>query len=370
MRVALAAPTGRAAKRMSEATSAEGRTVHRLLETVRNEGVTPVFGRNRENPLSEDVIILDEASMLDLPLAEALLSAIKRGARLIFVGDADQLPSVGHGNVFGDLLSSGVLNTVRLDEIFRQSGESLIVTNAHRINAGEVPLLDTADNDFFFMTRREEEIGATLVDLLTRRLPRAYGEAVLEQLQVITPSRKGIAGTETLNLLLQEALNPAAPGRSELSFRDRLFREGDRVMQIRNNYNVEWVENPTSAEGIFNGDIGRIEKIGAEGDYMTVRFDGQKVARYDRTMYEELEHAYAVTVHKSQGSEYGTVILPLYFCPPMLMTRNLLYTAVTRAKQRAILLGRRDVVERMVKNNRHFMRYTLLCERLSGKLDN
>ena len=369
MRVALAAPTGRAAKRMSEATSSEGKTVHRLLEIVRNEGVMPVFGRNRENPLSEDVVILDEASMIDLPLAESLLLAIKRGARLIFVGDADQLPSVGHGNVFGDLLSSGVLNTVRLDQIFRQSGESLIVTNAHRINAGEMPKLDVADNDFFFMPRREEEIGATLVDLLTRRLPRAYGDAVLEQLQVITPSRKGIAGTENLNLMLQEALNPAAPGRAEISFRDRVFREGDRVMQIRNNYNAEWIENPTSAEGVFNGDIGTIEKIGADGEYMAVRFDGQRIARYDRTMYEELEHAYAVTVHKSQGSEYGTVILPLYFCPPMLMTRNLLYTAVTRARQRAILLGRRDVIDRMVKNNRHFMRYTLLCERLSGKLD-
>ena len=368
MRVALAAPTGRAAKRMSEATSQEGKTVHRLLETVRNEGLTPIFGRNRENPIDEEVVILDEASMLDLPLAEALLSAIKRGGRLIFVGDADQLPSVGHGNVFGDLLSSGALNTVCLDEIFRQSGESLIVTNAHRINAGEMPELAVTDNDFFFLPRREEEIGPTIVDLMTRRLPRAYGEGVLEQLQVITPSRTGIAGTEALNHLLQEALNPHAAGREELSFRDRIFRKGDRVMQIRNNYGVDWVDNPTGAEGIFNGDVGVIEKIDPDGEYMLVRYEGRRTARYDRTMYEELEHAYAITVHKSQGSEYGTVILPLYFCPPMLQTRNLLYTAVTRARQRVILVGRRDVLARMVGDNRHFLRYTLLSERLQGKI--
>ncbi len=367
MRVALAAPTGRAAKRMSEATSQEGKTVHRLLETVRNEGMTPVFGRNRENPLDEEVIILDEASMLDLSLAEALLSAVKRGARIIFVGDADQLPSVGHGNVFGDLLASGALNTVCLDEIFRQSGESLIVTNAHRINAGEMPELGVTDNDFFFLPRREEEIGSTIVDLLTRRLPRAYGEGVLEQLQVITPSRKGISGTEALNQLLQDALNPHATERGELSFRDRPFRVGDRVMQIRNNYNVDWIDNPTGAEGVFNGDIGVIEQIAPDGDYMLVRYDGRRTARYDRTMYEELEHAYAITVHKSQGSEYGTVILPLYFCPPMLLTRNLLYTAVTRARQRVILVGRRDVLARMVGDNRHFLRYTLLAERLRNR---
>ena len=369
-RVALAAPTGRAAKRMSEATSADAKTVHRLLETVRNEGMTPVFGRNRENPLSEEVIILDEASMLDLSLAEALLSAVKRGARIIFVGDADQLPSVGHGNVFGDLLSAGVLNTVRLDEIFRQSGESLIVTNAHRINAGELPEITVKDNDFFFLPRREEDIGPTLVDLILRRLPRAYGEGVLEHLQVITPSRKGSAGTEMLNTVLQAAWNPAERGRREVEFRDKTFRVGDRVMQIRNNYNVDWVENTTTAEGVFNGDIGVIEEIGEEGESIVVRYDGNRAARYDRSMYEELEHAYAITVHKSQGSEYGTVLLPLYYCPPMLLTRNLLYTAVTRAKERVILVGRKDVLSRMVENNRHFMRYTLLAERLRGKLTN
>ena len=368
LRVALTAPTGRAAKRMSEATSSEGKTVHRLLETVRNEEPTPKFGRDVDNPLEEDVIILDEASMMDLLLTEALLAAIKRGARLIVVGDADQLPSVGAGNVFFDLLSCGRLNTVRLDEIFRQSAESLIVTNAHKINAGEMPATDKTDNDFFYLARREEEIAPTVVDLLYRRLPRAYGSSVLENLQIITPSRKGGNGTEALNALLQEALNPAAQDKKQISFRDRVFRVGDRVMQIRNNYGVEWVDNPTSVEGVFNGDIGVVERIEADGDYMVVRFDGSRAARYDRSMYEELEHAYAITVHKSQGSEYGTVVIPLYYCPPMLMTRNLLYTAITRARQRVILVGRQDVLARMVQNDRHSLRYTLLAPRMSGAL--
>ena len=367
LRVGLAAPTGRAAKRMSVATSAEAKTVHRMLETIRNEGVTPLFGRNRDNPLEEDVIILDEASMIDLPLIEALLVAMKRGSRLVFVGDADQLPSVGAGNVFGDLLASECLNTVRLDEIFRQSGESLIVTNAHKINAGEMPELSVTDKDFFFLPRREEEIASTVVDLLHRRLPRAYGETVLEQTQIITPSRKGSNGTEMLNVLLQEALNPKRGEREELSYRDRIFRVGDRVMQVRNNYGVEWVDNPALAEGVFNGDIGIIESIGEDGEYMVVRYDVNRAARYDRSMYDELEHAYAITVHKSQGSEYGTVILPLYSCPPMLLTRNLIYTAITRARQRVILVGRRDILARMVDNDRHSMRYTLLAERLSQK---
>ncbi len=367
-RVALAAPTGRAAKRMSEATSAEAKTVHRLLETVRSEGMTPTFGRDRTNPLEEDVIILDESSMMDLPLAEALVAAVKRGGRMIFVGDADQLPSVGPGNVFADLLGSGTLNTVRLEEIFRQSETGLIVTNAHKINLGTMPELTVKDNDFFFLARREEEIAPTVVDLLARRLPRAYGETVLEGTQVITPSRKGGNGTEALNILLQGALNPGKATKREVPFRDRIFREGDRVMQTRNNYGIEWLENPSGAEGVFNGDIGVIESISEGGDYITVRYDGSRLARYDRTMYEELEHAYVITVHKSQGSEYATVILPLYSCPPMLRTRNLLYTAVTRARLRVIMVGRIDVLQAMVENNRHFLRYTGLRERLSGSL--
>lgn len=364
MKVALAAPTGRAAKRMSEATSAEAKTIHRLLETVRNDGELPVFGRNARNPLDEDVFILDESSMLDILLTEAFLRAIKHGARLIFVGDADQLPSVGAGNVLGDMIHSGCLNTVRLNEIFRQSESSLIVTNAHRINAGVMPELSARDNDFFFLPRREEQISATIADLMARRLPRAYGESVAEQMQLITPSRRGGNGTESLNALLQKTLNPPAPGKAEIDLSTRTFRQGDRVMQIRNNYAVEWLESGAGTDGVFNGDVGIVESIDPAGNYLDVRYDERHLARYDRALFDELELAYAITVHKSQGSEYGTVIIPLYSCPPMLKTRNLLYTAVTRARTRVILVGRRDVLEEMVHNNRQFLRYTLLSERL------
>ncbi len=366
LRVALAAPTGRAAKRMSEATSAEAKTVHRLLETVRSGDELPVFSRNQKNPLLEDVLILDELSMLDVLLAEALLRAVKRGARLIFVGDADQLPSVGAGNVLGDLIESEALNTVRLDEIFRQSRESLIVMNAHRINEGQMPTLTVTDKDFFFLPRREEEIPATISDLLARRLPQAYGQASVEQTQIITPSRRGGGGTEALNTLLQGTLNPGSPEKKEILFGERLYRVGDRVMQMRNNYGIEWVKNPTDNDGIFNGDIGVITDISEGGIFMEVAFDGGRIARYDKGSFDELELAYAITVHKSQGSEYGTVILPLYNCPPMLKTRNLLYTAITRAKARVILVGRRDIIEAMVENDRHLLRYTLLLHLLKA----
>lgn len=364
MKVALAAPTGRAAKRMSEATSAEAKTVHRLLETVRTDGELPVFGRNARCPLEEDVFILDESSMLDIQLADAFLRAVKNGARVIFVGDSDQLPSVGAGNVLGDMIGSGCLNTVRLNEIFRQSESSLIVTNAHRINAGKPPELTAKDNDFFFLPRREEQISATIVDLMARRLPRAYGETITEQMQLITPSRRGGNGTEALNLLLQETLNPKADKKTEIVLSSRTFREGDRVMQIRNNYAVEWLNDDAGTEGVFNGDIGIVEKVDPLGNYLDVRYDERHLARYDRALLEELELAYAITVHKSQGSEYGTVIIPLYSCPPMLKTRNLLYTAVTRARTRVILVGRRDILEEMIRNNRQLFRYTMLAERL------
>ncbi len=368
MRVALAAPTGRAAKRMSEATSAEAKTLHRLLETVRSEGAEPTFGRDETNPMEEDVILLDETSMMDLLLAAAFLRAVKRGARVIFVGDADQLPSVGAGNVLEDMIASGELNTVRLEQIFRQSEESLIVLNAHRINAGEMPELAATDKDFFYLPRPEHAIADTVADLLSRRLPRAYGKEILEQTQVITPSRKGGSGTEQLNARLQSVLNPPSVEKRELSFRGHIFRVGDRVMQIRNNYAAEWVENETDIEGIFNGDIGIVEEISEDGEFMKVRYDNQRLALYDKSGFEDLEHAYAVTVHKSQGSEYGTVILPLYGCPPMLLTRNLLYTAITRARLRVILVGRGDILARMVENDRHFLRYTLLAPRLRGLL--
>lgn len=364
MRVALAAPTGRAAKRMSEATSSEAKTVHRLLESIRSEGDMPHFSRNQKNPLEEDVLIVDELSMLDILLSEALLRAVKRGARLIFVGDSDQLPSVGAGNVLGDLIESGCLNTVRLEEIFRQSRESLIVLNAHKINEGEMPTLTVSDNDFFFLSRREEEIPQTVADLLARRLPKAYGKSAVEQTQVITPSRRGSSGTEALNALLQAVLNKKDPKKKELFLGERTYRVGDRVMQTRNNYGIEWVENPTDNDGVFNGDIGVITDISEGGAFMDVLFDGGRIARYDKGSFDELELAYAITVHKSQGSEYGTVILPLYNCPPMLKTRNLLYTAVTRARTRVILVGREDILQTMVENDRQLLRYTLLCHNL------
>lgn len=364
-RVALAAPTGRAAKRMSEAAGQEARTIHRMLEMERTEGEGEMrFNRNASNPLDENVIIIDEASMLDLPLTEGLLRAMQNGTRLILIGDVDQLPSVGMGNVLGDLLSSNVFSTVRLTEIFRQSEKSLIVTNAHRINRGEMPRLDVTDSDFFFVERSaEESIAPTVAALIDVRLPRTYGEEIREKIQIITPSRKGRAGTEVLNRLLQERINPAGEGKEELRFRDLTFREGDRVMQIRNNYEIEWKKNGKEGTGIFNGDIGIIERIEKKEEALYIRYD-DRVATYDFSLLEELEHAYAITVHKSQGSEYPVVILPLFACAPPLLTRNLIYTAVTRAKEMVILVGRGDIAARMVENNRHDMRYTCLARRI------
>ena len=361
--VALAAPTGRAAKRMSEAARCEARTIHRMLEMERTEdAATPRFNRNAQNPLDEDVVIIDEASMLDLPLMQGLLRAMRNGSRLILIGDADQLPSVGMGNVLCDLIRSEAFPTVALTEIFRQSESSLIVTNAHRINHGEMPVLDVADNDFFFVERAEEQVAATVASLVDLRLPRAYGEDIRGKIQVITPSRKGRAGTEVLNGLLQARLNPPAEGKKEVTSRDRVFRVGDRVMQIRNNYEIEWEKNGVIGSGVFNGDIGIIEEIEKEEEALYIRFD-DRLASYEFSMMDELEHAYAITVHKSQGSEYPVVILPLCSCAPMLQTRNLLYTAVTRAKEKVLLVGRRDIAARMVENDRQDMRYTCLAER-------
>ena len=361
--VALAAPTGRAAKRMSEAARCEARTIHRMLEMERTEdAAAPRFNRNSQNPLDEDVIIIDEASMLDLPLMQGLLRAMRNGTRLILIGDADQLPSVGMGNVLCDLIRSETFHTVALTEIFRQSESSLIVTNAHRINRGEMPVLDVADSDFFFVERVEEQVAATVASLVDQRLPRAYGEEIREKIQVITPSRKGRAGTEVLNGLLQARLNPPAEGKKEVTSRDRVFRTGDRVMQIRNNYEIEWEKNGVIGSGVFNGDIGIIEDIEKEQEALYIRFD-DRLATYEFSMMDELEHAYAITVHKSQGSEYPVVIVPLCSCAPVLQTRNLLYTAVTRAKEKVVLVGRRDIASRMVENDRQDMRYTCLAER-------
>ena len=365
--IALAAPTGRAAKRLSEATSVEAKTIHRLLEYTYEAGEKYVFNRNETNHLEEQVVIVDEASMIDNGLMCALLKAIKPGARLIIIGDSDQLPSVGSGNVLRDIIESKRFSTVRLDEIFRQAQESLIITNAHSINNGEMPVLDVKDNDFFFLKRGgDREIALTIADLCLNRLPKTYGDMAKNGIQVIAPSRKGEAGTENLNVLLQQTLNPRSPYKREHRFRDRVFREGDRVMQTRNNYDIEWNRSADDKDGngIFNGDIGVVESINEPESIMTVIFDDKRVI-YDFSLLEDLDHAYAVTVHKSQGSEYPIVIIPMCSAASMLLSRNLLYTAVTRAEKMVILVGRGEIVESMVANNRQTMRYTGLCDWLS-----
>ncbi len=364
LRVALAAPTGRAAKRLSEATSAEAKTVHRLLEMSFSEGNKAKFARNEQDLLEEDVIIVDESSMMDSALTCALVKAIKPGARLILIGDADQLPSVGAGNVLRDLIASGRFTTVALNEVFRQAQNSLIVTNAHAINRGQMPRLDVKNNDFFFLPRQSDrDIALTVADLCRNRLPRTYGAQIVGNIQIISPSRKGEAGTENLNRLLQSTLNPPGRGKREHKVKDMTLREGDRVMQTRNNYDLIWERGDETGCGVFNGDIGIIEAINEKERSVEVLFDDRH-ATYDFTGLDELELAYAVTVHKSQGSEYPVVILPLYAAPPMLLTRNLFYTAVTRAQKMVILVGREDIAVEMVNNNRQSMRYTGLCARL------
>ena len=364
LKTALAAPTGRAAKRMSEATGEEAKTIHRLLEMEKGANDELRFGRNSHNPLDEKVVIVDEASMIDLSLMSALTESLRRGTRLILIGDSDQLPSVGAGNVLDDLITSYAVDTVRLTEIFRQSKESLIVTNAHRINSGEAPALNVTDNDFFFVRRENErDIADTVAELITKRLPRTYGDAIREQIQVISPSKKGAGGVELLNNELQARVNPQTSFKKEKASHGVIFREGDRVMQVVNNYEIEWKKNGLSGLGIFNGDIGVIESIDFKEEVLNIWFDDRYV-RYDFDNLEELELSYAITVHKSQGSEYPVVIIPMYSCPPMLMTRNLLYTAVTRAKRMVILVGRSDIPERMVRNNREVLRYTTLSSRL------
>lgn len=363
-KVVLAAPTGRAAKRMSEATGHEAKTVHRMLEMERTQNGENRFCRNAKTPLDESVVIVDEASMLDLFLTEALVRALKRGARLILIGDSDQLPSVGAGNILDDIICSEKISTIRLTEIFRQSKESLIITNAHRINSGESPILNVTNNDFFFVRREQEgDICATISSLISERLPRTYGRDIVDQIQVITPSKKGIGGVEALNLALQETMNPPLQFKREKHAHGTIFREGDRVMQVSNNYELEWEKNGIEGLGLFNGDIGRIVRINKNDSYMTIDFE-DKIVKYPFDLLDELELAYAITVHKSQGSEYPVVIIPMYYCPPMLMSRNLLYTAVTRARKMVILVGRSDIPLKMAQNNREVLRYTTLKQRI------
>lgn len=358
LRIALAAPTGRAAKRMSQSAGEEAKTVHRLLEMEYGAEDKLRFRKNEKDQLEDDVIIIDEASMLDLMLTDALLKAIKPGARLILIGDVNQLPPVGAGHVFDDIIKSDRFATVELTHIFRQAQESLIVTNAHAVNHGEYMNLESKSGDFFFLPRQEDaQTAATIAELCKKRLPKSYGLTVFDGIQVITPSRKGDAGTEMLNSALQSVINPPARGKAEKNVRDFTLREGDKVMQIKNNYDIEWNKNGTQGFGIFNGDIGVIKKIDLSEELITVDFE-DKICEYDYTMLDELELAYAITVHKSQGSEYPIVIMPLYRYTPKLLTRNLLYTAITRAQSIVILVGNGEVAKAMVDNNRQTKRYT------------
>ena len=358
LRIALAAPTGRAAKRMSQSAGEEAKTVHRLLEMEYGAEDKLRFRKNEKDQLEDDVIIIDEASMLDLMLTDALLKAIKPGARLILIGDVNQLPPVGAGHVFDDIIKSDRFATVELTHIFRQAQESLIVTNAHAVNHGEYMNLESKSGDFFFLPRQEDaQTAATIAELCKKRLPKSYGLTVFDGIQVITPSRKGDAGTEMLNSALQSVINPPTRGKAEKKVRDFTLREGDKVMQIKNNYDIEWNKNGTQGFGILNGDIGVIKKIDLSEELITVDFE-DKICEYDYTMLDELELAYAITVHKSQGSEYPIVIMPLYRYTPKLLTRNLLYTAITRAQSIVILVGNGEVAKAMVDNNRQTKRYT------------
>ncbi len=364
-RIALAAPTGRAAKRMSDSTSSEAKTIHRLLEFDFVDGDEPTFRKNENNTLEYDVIIIDEASMLGISLLESLLKAIKPGSRLLLIGDSNQLPSVGAGNVLSDIIRSEKFCTVCLTEIFRQAKESLIVTNAHAINKGEFPVVSIRDKDFFLLERNSDmQIAETVSELCSTRLPKTYGSKLAEGIQVISPTRNGVSGTENLNAMLQERLNPESPSKNEKKAHGVIFREGDKVMQIRNNYDISWEREGASGQGIFNGDIGVIEEINIPDESMVISFDNRKTS-YEFGMLDDLEHSFAITVHKSQGSEYPIVVIPLCKSAPMLLTRNLLYTAVTRAQKMVILVGSQATVAEMVNNNRQAVRYTGLAQILT-----
>lgn len=362
--VLLAAPTGRAAKRMSEATGHEAKTLHRLLEFAGDEGH---FQRDEQNPLDCGCVIVDEMSMVDVFLMHSLLVALKSGTKLILVGDADQLPSVGAGNVLGDILKSGVVPSVRLTDIFRQSEESLIVLNAHRINHGEPPILNRRDSDFFFERRPvPDEAAQAIVGLCARRLPAfLHSDAPARDIQVLAPTKKSGTGVYQLNALLQAALNPPAPWKKEIAYGETVFRTGDKVMHIRNNYQLPWkADGGEEGEGVFNGDVGFVSAVDNQDRIVTVRFDDERTVEYDYQQLEELELAYCLSVHKSQGSEFPCVVMPVLGGPPRLLTRNLFYTALTRARKLVVLVGREDAIADMVRNNHIATRYTTLRQRL------
>ena len=356
---ALCAPTGRAAKRMSETTSNEAKTIHRLLEvdTGNEYSRGPEFVRNEKNHLEYDVIIVDETSMIDVTLMTALLKAIKPGSKLLLIGDVYQLPSVEEGNVLNDIIRSEKFSVITLNEIFRQSENSGIVVNAHKINHGIVPNIKEKYDDFFFVSIQDEAaIPAYIANMCKNRLPAKYGKDIGDGIQIITPTKKGFCGTQNLNSVLQAELNPESR-KQYMTRTQKVFKIGDKVMQIKNNYEVEWERENESGRGIFNGDIGFVHEINNEEKLMRINYDG-KIASYDFSALDEIDHAYAVTVHKSQGSEYPIIIIPVVKCAPILQTRNLIYTAITRAENMVLLIGDSSVLENMVNNNTQINRNT------------
>jgi exodeoxyribonuclease V alpha subunit len=369
--VYMSAPTGRAAKRMAEATGREAKTVHRLLEMgVSDENENLSFSKGEETPLDCDVIIIDEASMIDIVLMNNLLKAVSLGTRIIIVGDVDQLPSVGPGNVLRDLIQSRCTKVVRLKEIFRQSQESMIIVNAHKINAGEMPEINRRDKDFYFIQCQEpNKIVDTIISLIDYRLPK-FNEKwnKTHHIQILSPMRKGILGVSNLNIKLQDILNPKGEEKKEKEFKDIIFRVGDKIMQTKNNYMLKWErvagEGEKEGVGIFNGDVGYIENIDEEKQTLTVIFDEERKVIYENIYLDEIDLAYAMTIHKSQGSEFPVVIVPMFMGAPLLMNRNLFYTAITRAKQLVVLVGDIKAIQFMISNNKSFERYSLLKHRI------
>ncbi len=362
--IALAAPTGRAAKRMTEATGYEAKTIHRLLEAGGIEDERNGFARNEDNPLEADLIIIDEMSMVDISLMNSLLKAVVPGTRMVLVGDVNQLPSVGPGNVLKDIIESGLIPTVKLDHVFRQAQKSDIVVNAHKINAGEIPVVDNKSEDFFMLKRYTPDVIMEVMRILIQEKLPGYLDCKPADIQILTPMRKGNLGVEHLNEVFQRYMNPPEQGKNEKELFGRIFREGDKVMQIKNNYRLEWeitgrYNIPVDAgAGVFNGDMGIIKSINTFAELITVEFDEGRCVDYTYKDAEELEHAYAVTIHKSQGSEYPGVVIPLLSGPEMLMTRNLLYTAVTRARKCVTIVGDERTFERMIRNDMEKVRYT------------
>ncbi|WP_415324672.1 ATP-dependent RecD-like DNA helicase [Clostridium perfringens] len=377
LKVLLGAPTGRAAKRMSESTGKEATTIHRMLDMGVFEKEESVFVTNaEEHSLEADVVIIDEASMIDITLMNALLKSIKVGTRLIIVGDVDQLPSVGTGNVLNDFIESGFTKVVRLKEIFRQGKESMIVVNAHKINKGEMPKLNEKGTDFFFIRNDiQEGILNTIIDLINTRLPKFNSNwDKLKSIQVLVPMKKGVLGVTNLNERIQNVLNPKAPYKKEKEFRSMVFREGDKVMQIKNNYSLKWTRIAGKGEheglGVFNGDMGFIESIDLEGKKLSIIFDDERRVIYDFMYLDELDLAYAITIHKSQGSEFPVVIIPAYMGAPLLMNRNLLYTGITRAKEMVVVVGIPKALKYMVDNTRSMERYSSLNWRIKEVISN